>query len=194
VGTSRTAATNGAKQGPLSKRYIIGIMSVVCLEKFEEVRRGVGVLTARDVVERARATAARQAPRCAVLTCSDSRVAPELLTLSNLGEMFVTRVAGNVVDDLVLHSLKFAVENLGVRKIYVIGHKRCGAVAAALEGRAPPPIAQQIKEAAARAGSASPDAVETENVKITCEKLRGLGAEVEGYYYDLDAFELRRIC
>ncbi|MFZ8840600.1 MAG: carbonic anhydrase [Pyrobaculum sp.] len=169
-------------------------MSVVCLEKFEEVRRGVGVLTARDVVERARATAARQAPRCAVLTCSDSRVAPELLTLSNLGEMFVTRVAGNVVDDLVLHSLKFAVENLGVRKIYVIGHKRCGAVAAALEGRAPPPIAQQIKEAAARAGSASPDAVETENVKITCEKLRGLGAEVEGYYYDLDAFELRRIC
>jgi len=110
----------------------------VRLEKFEEVRRGVGVLTARDVVERARATAARQVPRCAVLTCSDSRVAPELLTLANLGEMFVVRVAGNVVDDLVLYSLMFAVENLGVRKIYVIGHKRCGAVASALEGRAPP--------------------------------------------------------
>jgi carbonic anhydrase len=125
---------------------------------------------------------------------SDSRVAPELLTLSDLGEMFVVRVAGNVVDDLVLHSLKFAVENLGVRKIYVIGHKRCGAVASALEGRAPQPIAQQIKEAAARAGSASTEAVEVENVKITCEKLRGLGAEVEGFYYDLDAFELRRIC
>jgi len=166
----------------------------VCLEKFEEVRRGVGLLTARDVVERATATAVRQVPRCAVLTCSDSRVAPELLTLSNLGEMFVVRVAGNVVDDLVLHSLMFAVENLVVQKIYVIGHKRCGAVASALEGRALPPIAQQIKEAAARAGSATPEAVETENVKITCEKLRGLGAEVEGYYYDLDAFELRRIC
>jgi len=166
----------------------------VRIEKFEVVRRGVGVLTARDVVERARATAARQAPRCAVLTCSDSRVAPELLTLSNLGEMFVVRVAGNVVDDLVLHSLKFAVKNLGVRKIYVIGHKRCGAVASALEGRAPQPIAQQLKEAAARAGSASPEVVETENVKIACEKLRGLGAEVEGFYYDLDAFELRRIC
>jgi carbonic anhydrase len=191
--TSRTAATNGAKQGPSSKRSI-RIRSVVCLERFDEVRRGVGVLTARDVVERARATAARQAPRCAVLTRSDSRVAPELLTLSNLGEMFVVRVAGNVVDDLVLYSLKFAVENLGVRKIYVIGHKRRGAVAAALEGRAPPPIAQKIKEAAARACSASPEAVETENVKITCEKLRGLGAEVVGYYYDLDAFELRRIC
>lgn len=80
----------------------------MCLEKFEEVRKDVGLLTARDVVERARATAARQAPRCAVLTCSDSRVAPELLTLSNLGEMFVVRVAGNVVDDLVLHSLKLA--------------------------------------------------------------------------------------
>ena len=98
----------------------------MCLEKFEEVRRGVGLLTARDVVERARATAARQAPRCAILTCSDSRVAPELLTPSNLGEMFVVRVAGNVVDDLVLHSLKFAVENLGVRKIYVIGHRWAG--------------------------------------------------------------------
>jgi len=145
-------------------------------------------------VERARATAVRQAPRCAVLTCSDSKVAPELLTLSNLGEMFVVRVASNVVDDLVLHSLKFAVENLGVRKIYVIGHKRCEAVALALEGRAPQPIAQQIKEAAARAGSASTEAVEVENVKITCEKLRGLGAEVEGFYYDLDAVELRRIC
>ncbi|MFZ8841307.1 MAG: carbonic anhydrase [Pyrobaculum sp.] len=169
-------------------------MSVVCPEKFEEVRRGVGVLTAGDVVERARATAARQAPRCAVLTCSDSRVAPELLTLSNLGEMYVVRVAGNVVDDLVPYSLKFAVENLGVRKIYVIGHRRCGAAASALEGRAPPPIAQQIKEAAARAGSASTEVVETENVKITCEKLRDLGAEVGGYYYDLDAFELRRIC
>jgi hypothetical protein len=82
----------------------------VCLEKFEEVKRGIGVLTARDVVKRARATAARQAPKCAVLTCSDSRVAPELLTLSNLGEMFVVRVAGNVIDDLVFHSLKFAVE------------------------------------------------------------------------------------
>jgi carbonic anhydrase len=172
----------------------VEIRSVVCLEKFEEVKRGIGVLTARDVVERARATAARQAPKCAVLTCSDSRVAPELLTLSNLGEMFVVRVAGNVVDDLVLYSLKFAVEELGVRKIYVIGHKRCGAVALALEGRAPLPIAQQIKEAAARAGSASPEAVEKENVKITCEKLRGLGAEVVGYYYDLDAFELQRIC
>jgi carbonic anhydrase len=166
----------------------------MCLEKFEEVRRGIGLLSARDVVERARATVAQQAPRCAVLTCSDSKVAPELLTLSNLGEMFVVRVAGNVVDDLVLHSLKFAVENLGVRKIYVIGHKRCGAVASALEGRAPQSIAQQIKEAAARASSASPEAVEVENVKITCEKLKGLGAEVEGYYYDLDAFEFRRIC
>jgi carbonic anhydrase len=115
----------------------VEIRSVVCLEKFEEVKRGIGVLTARDVVEQARATAARQAPKCAVLTCSDSRVAPELLTLSNLGVMFVVRVAGNVVDDLVLYSLKFAVEELGVRKIYVIGHKRCGAVASALEGRAP---------------------------------------------------------
>ncbi len=112
----------------------------MCIEKFEEVKRCIEVLSARDVVERAGATAARQAPRCAVLTRSDSRVAPELLTLSNLGEMFVVRVAGNVVDDLVLHSLKFAVENLGVRKTYVIGHKRCGAVAAALEGRAPQSI------------------------------------------------------
>jgi carbonic anhydrase len=124
----------------------VDIRSVVCLEKFEEVKRGVGVLTARDVVERARATAARQAPKCTILTCSDSRVAPELLTLSNLGEMFVVRVAENVIDDLVLYSLKFAVEELGVRKIYVIGHKRCGAVASALKGRAPPPSRNRKKK------------------------------------------------
>jgi len=166
----------------------------MCFERFEEVRRGVGVLSAGDVVERARATAARQEPRCAVLTCSDSRVAPELLTLSNLGEMFVVRVAGNVVDDLVFHSVKFAVEVLGVKKIYVMGHKRCGAVRLALEGRAPPPIARQVGEAAARAGSAGVEAVEVENVRVSCERLRGLGVEVVGLYYDLDALELRRVC
>ncbi|AEA12527.1 carbonic anhydrase [Thermoproteus uzoniensis 768-20] len=166
----------------------------MCLEGFAKVRAGVGALSAAEILRQIRETAAAQRPRCAVLTCSDSRVSPELLTLSGVGEMFVVRVAGNVVDDLVYHSLKFAVDRLGVRTIYVVGHKRCGAVALGLDGAAPPPIQRQIDEAVKRAGSREPEAVEVENVRVSCEKLRDIGARVEGYYYDIDAVELKRVC
>jgi carbonic anhydrase len=72
-----------------------------------------------------------QSPTVAVLACSDSRVAPELLFDQGLGELFVVRVAGNVVDDTVLASLEYAVEHLGVRLILVVGHSGCGAVTGA---------------------------------------------------------------
>jgi carbonic anhydrase len=75
--------------------------------------------------------ASGQSPAVAVLACSDSRVAPELIFDQGLGELFVVRVAGNVVDDAVLGSLEYAVEHLGVRLIVVLGHSGCGAVTAA---------------------------------------------------------------
>ena len=72
-----------------------------------------------------------QSPSVAVLACSDSRVAPEIVFDRGLGELFVVRVAGNVVDDTVLGSLEYAVEHLGVTLILVMGHSACGAVTSA---------------------------------------------------------------
>ena len=75
-----------------------------------------------------------QAPVAIVLTCSDSRVAPELYFDQGLGDLFVIRNAGNVLDDHVLGSIEYAVEHLHVPLLIVIGHEKCGAVSAAVGG------------------------------------------------------------
>lgn len=72
-----------------------------------------------------------QKPYAVVLTCSDSRVVPEDIFYTGLGEIFVVRVAGNVIDDSVLGSIEFAVDNLKAPLIVVMGHQKCGAVYAA---------------------------------------------------------------
>ena len=80
---------------------------------------------------------AGQHPIAVILGCADSRVPPELIFDQGLGDLFVVRVAGNVVDDDILGSLEYAVEHLGTKLIMVVGHEKCGAVTAALEqGRA----------------------------------------------------------
>ncbi len=78
-----------------------------------------------------RATA--QYPIAAILSCSDSRVAPELLFDQGPGQIFVVRVAGNFVSTDGLASLEYAVEFLGVPLVFVLGHTGCGAVAAAIK-------------------------------------------------------------
>lgn len=75
-----------------------------------------------------------QAPFAIVLTCSDSRVAPELYFDQGLGDLFVIRNAGNVLDDHVLGSIEYAVEHLHAALIVVVGHEKCGAVSAAVAG------------------------------------------------------------
>lgn len=74
-----------------------------------------------------------QYPFCVLVGCSDSRVPPELLFGRGLGDLFIVRVAGNTVDAVGLGSIEYAVGNLGVPLIVVLGHERCGAVAAAVE-------------------------------------------------------------
>jgi carbonic anhydrase len=78
--------------------------------------------------------AAGQRPFAAVLGCSDSRVPIEVVFSQGPGQLFVVRVAGNVVAATQLGSLEFAVRNLGVRLVMVLGHSGCGAVEATLEG------------------------------------------------------------
>ncbi len=76
--------------------------------------------------------AAGQHPIAIVLGCSDSRVPPEVIFDQGLGDLFVIRVAGNVVDDVVLGSIEYAVSEFGVTLVIVLGHERCGAVTAAV--------------------------------------------------------------
>lgn len=94
-----------------------------------------------------------QHPLAVVVGCADSRVPPELLFDQGLGDLFVVRVAGEVVDDAALGSIEYAVEHLGAGLIVVLGHERCGAVGAAVAGgEAPghlPALVQAIAPAVA---------------------------------------------
>ena len=73
-----------------------------------------------------------QKPYAVIVTCSDSRVIPESIFSAGIGELFVIRVAGNVMDDHQLGSIEYAVEHLGIRLVAVLGHDHCGAVDAAI--------------------------------------------------------------
>ena len=75
-----------------------------------------------------------QTPFAVILGCSDSRVPPEIIFDQGVGDLFVIRVAGNIVDDAVLGSIEYAAEHLGVGLVVVLGHQRCGAVQTAVKG------------------------------------------------------------
>ena len=75
-----------------------------------------------------------QHPYAIVITCSDSRVIPESIFSAGIGELFVVRVAGNVIDDHQLGSIEYAADHLGTKLILVLGHTRCGAVDSAIKG------------------------------------------------------------
>ena len=116
-----------------------------------------------------------QKPRVMVLTCSDSRVVPTLAFDQSLGDLFVIRTAGNVADPVALGSLEYAAEHLGSIVLVVMGHEKCGAVAAALTGEKPHSpnlraivkrIAPAVKTARAKVqGDALPAAAIEENVR-----------------------------
>jgi carbonic anhydrase len=92
----------------------------------------LGMTTAEAAKRRAELTKS-QHPFAVVVGCSDSRVPPEIVFDQGLGDLFVVRVAGNVIDDHSLGSAEYAVDHLAVRLIVVLGHQRCGAVKAAKE-------------------------------------------------------------
>ena len=73
-----------------------------------------------------------QEPYAIIITCSDSRVIPESIFSAGIGELFVIRVAGNVIDNHQLGSIEYAVEHLGSNLVVMMGHTGCGAVDAAI--------------------------------------------------------------
>lgn len=89
---------------------------------------------ARLNLERRQAVVEAQHPFAVVLCCSDSRVPPEIIFSKRIGDLFVVRNAGNVLGDVTLGSIEYAVEHLGVPLVLVLGHEKCGAVTAAVKG------------------------------------------------------------
>lgn len=75
-----------------------------------------------------------QKPFAVIVACSDSRVPPEIVFDQSLGDLFIVRVAGNVVDDFAMGSVEYGVSVLGANLVVVLGHSNCGAVDAALKG------------------------------------------------------------
>jgi carbonic anhydrase len=99
-----------------------------------------------NLIERRRATASAQRPWAAVVACADSRVAPEIVFDTTVGDLFVVRTGGNVVDELVLGSLRFGVDILGAPVVVVLGHYGCGAVEATCGGETPEHLACVCEE------------------------------------------------
>ena len=137
--------------------------------------------------ERRAEVAKGQHPFAAVLACSDSRTPPEIIFDRGLGDIFTVRVAGNVADKVVIESLDYSVKHLGVRVVMVLGHRRCGAVIAAVEGhegtadktsvRCSASCGRRWRQPRAMAGDPVENAVR-ENVKLVVKNLADFGRAV----------------
>lgn len=104
----------------------------------DELKKGnerfrTGKMTARDYLAEKRASAAGQYPAAVVLGCLDSRVPAEIIFDTGIGDAFVGRVAGNVVNDDMLGSMEFACGVSGAKVVLVLGHTACGAVKGAID-------------------------------------------------------------
>lgn len=146
-----------------------------------------------------------QKPFAIIVTCSDSRVPPEIIFDQTLGALFVVRVAGNIVDDFAIGSIEYGVSVLGANMVLVLGHSNCGAVDAALKGMKFDNHIQEVLNAIQPAVVAtkgqSGDLLEkttkanVKNVEETLKKSKPLLAaliekgtlKISGGYYDLES-------
>jgi carbonic anhydrase len=139
-----------------------------------------------------------QNPFAVIVTCSDSRVSPEIYFDQKLGDIFVIRNAGNIADATALGSLEYAVEHLRVPLVVVVGHSACGAVNGALSGGEFSANLQTIINAirpAIESDDNLDDAIRTNimyNVGLirANETVRQAGATVMGAHYDIETGEI----
>lgn len=158
--------------------------------------------------DRLQAVAQKQYPFATLLSCADSRVAPEILFDEGIGDLFDIRVAGNIVTDEVLGSLEYAAVVLGAPLIMVLGHERCGAVTAAVQGEKLPghigSFVKAITPAVRRVKGQSGDPVENavvanvgyqveqikQNSRLLAQRILEGKLKIVGGRYDLDVGEV----
>ncbi len=134
---------------------------------------------AKPTAARRKETAQGQHPFAIIVACADSRTGPELVFDQNLGELFVVRTAGNLIDDHALGTIEYGVGELGARLVVVLGHERCGAVKAALASDHAPghidslirDIQPAVKAAKGKPGEAL-DATIVENARQVAAQIR----------------------
>jgi carbonic anhydrase len=116
-----------------------------------------------------------QHPFAIILSCADSRVIPEITFDTGLGELFVVRVAGNIANTSSIASIEYAVANLDVKLIAVMGHESCGAVMAAIQGGDAGPnlnhLIAMIEPAVEQSGDSAVSDVVKENARINARLL-----------------------
>jgi len=119
-----------------------------------------------------------QHPFAVIIGCSDSRIIPSFIFDQGLGDLFVIRIAGNIVDDAVIGSVEYAVIHLDVQLVVVMGHENCGAVTAALSDSEPEDkissIINEIKPAVKMAKKKDGDLLVNSikcNMALTAKKL-----------------------
>lgn len=159
-----------------------------------------GASCARQSPARRAEVATAQHPVAVVVGCADSRVPPEAIFGQGIGDLFVVRVAGNIVDDSVLGSIEYAVDHLGATLVVVLGHERCGAVEAAVSAATAPAHVDSVvrRIRAALAGKKPPlDEAVRINVAASVRDIAGSApllapavqqghVKVVGARYDLD--------
>jgi carbonic anhydrase len=128
-------------------------------------------------------TLEKQEPFAAILSCADSRVPVEVVFDQTVGQLFVTRVAGNIVTPEIVASLEYAAAVLGTHTILVMGHSGCGAVTAAIQGReVPGQISKLFPHIQPAVQQAGPDLEATvrANVRIQVERLLETSSLLQG--------------
>ncbi|MBM3199140.1 MAG: carbonic anhydrase [Chlamydiae bacterium] len=126
--------------------------------------------------ERRESVVCLQEPFAIIVGCSDSRVSPEILFDQGVGDLFVVRVAGNVVGPVELTSIEFAATYLHCKVILVLGHENCGAVRAVLDGQshAIQPVAQFIEPSVEEAQKTNPENLWECSVKTNALRMKSL--------------------
>ena len=132
-----------------------------------------------ESLDRLRELAGGQHPHAEILSCSDSRVPPEIVFDQGLGDLFIVRVAGNVATDTEIGSLEYGAEHLHIPLLVVLGHDSCGAVTAAVEAGPPEghiaALVNLIKPAVEKSRSMPGDSVSNAvraNVEMVVTQLR----------------------
>ena len=136
-----------------------------------------------------------QHPHTLVITCSDSRVVPEFIFNCSLGELFVIRTAGNVVNEGELATVEYAIEHLKIKHIIVLGHTHCGAIHAAInneQGKYLDPILNRIRKNIA----IIPNELIATKINSLCEvdylkeKFPNFEGTIESMIYDIETSEV----